>query len=316
MPKFYLGKSREEMSSYFESGNVYEGLNYKQACLQLWGNEFLDKYAAISIWEDLYKRNIEHFIVSSNRLVACRLPLGISSEFKKIRNVEHVKKFASKYGTLGLENLKPSEISSLTGYNVSKVGIVPVEPIEFWYDCVKRIRCIIGLYEALQVAFKENSELVLDCEILTSNDIPIAHRYSWVYKDEKEETSLSIVLDPPSAEPNLNDIVEYNLNIGRKILIQAIKPFINGYIHIDEEIILNENSSLGIEIIEHKYTNILLTAIFYDLWLMLVANIPAGRCKKCNKPFVQSEKGRDKIFCSDSCRVLWNRKQKSASTYF
>lgn len=138
MAKYYLGRSREEVPSRFEVGNVYEGQNYKKAAIQLWGNAFLDKYAAVSIWEEAYKRNIDHFIVGSNESVSCHLPLGISSEFKKIRNVEHVKKFATKYGTLGIEKLTTYEIALLTGFNVPHAGIVSIEPIEFWYDCAKK----------------------------------------------------------------------------------------------------------------------------------------------------------------------------------
>lgn len=310
MSRYYLGKSQKTHESFFYPGNIYEGAAYKTAAIKYWGTDFLEKSAAVSSWEQVYQKAIDFFLVSKHGdPVKSHLPTGISSQFKKIKTVEQARKFASTYGLLGISHLEDNEVMLLTQsqqpFNVGH----SIEPIEFWYALAKKVRCIMSLYDAIQSSFHENSELDLTCEAInnTSNNQPICYKYSWIYKEGREELSLSTLYDIEKGEPEINDIVKHNLEIGRKILINEIKPFINGYLCIEEEIAPNKHNALGIQIIEHKYTSNLITAIFYDLWSLMVTDVATGRCKKCGKAFVQAERGRKRIFCQDSCRVLWNR---------
>lgn len=322
MSKYYLGKSQKTHESIFYTGNLYEGVAYKKAAIKFWGTDFLEKSSAVSNWEQLYQKAIDFFLVSKHGdPVNSHLPTGISSQFRKIKTVEQARKFASMYGLLGISHLKDSEVMLLTqSQHPFNVGH-SIEPIEFWYAVAKKLRCIMSLYDAIQSSFHENSELDLTCEVINSNsnNQPICYKYSWIYKEGREELSLSTLCDTEEGELEINDIAKRNLEIGRKILINAIKPFINGYLCIEEEIVPNEvpneHNALGIQIIEHKYTNNLITAIFYDLWFLMVTDVATGRCKKCGKAFVQAERGRKREFCQESCRVLWNRKNKKNTTF-
>lgn len=312
MNRYYLGKSGEKVPSYFDVGKVYDGEKYKEAALQLWGNDFLEKSTPIIQWEEFYKKNIGHFIVGVPNQVKRILPRNIIFEFKKIRTVAHVKRFAGKYGLLGINNLNHNHIVRLTDINNPlELGYAPIEPIELWYDCARKIRSILNLYEAIQIAFEEKSELDLECEEVKSGQITVGYLYKWVYVDEGKKIILSTFLDQQAVESvELHEIANQQLKIGQMILIQAIKPFIADQIHIEEKIVENEHTSIGIEIVELKYTTTLISSIFYDLWLMFVANVPVARCKICNQPFIQSEYGRKKISCSDSCRKTRSRKNK------
>lgn len=310
MNKYFLGTSRELIESTYFTANVYQGNGYKEIFSFMNGNDFMDFNAITNTWESAYKGDIEAFVVKSNELSSSHLPLGISKDFQRIKSSTQVKAFALKYGSLGfgITAFTPNNINAFALHNAAPLRFdsTTIEPIEVWYHCANIVRAITSLYDDIQYAYEAGDELELIYENIVGGDG--GSLATWHYS---EDESISFFLHCTQQETDMlsdldsTEIRNSSLKIGQQLLINAIKPYINGHILIDIDTQKNTNNPLGINVIEHRYAENLITAIFYDLWLLLVDDIPVACCAHCNNPFIQKNKRRK--YCSDSCKTLFSR---------
>ncbi|MCK2020686.1 hypothetical protein [Peribacillus frigoritolerans] len=240
---------------------------------------------------------------------------GISNEFSKLKNTNQIIEFAFTYGNLGLaleqkerdmfEQLSQLDSSYvLTSWNAFenvKPGFTYFEPFELWWYHIDKVRKILKLYRALSRLNRGLSAEIED-SILRIGE-PTYYRRQKAFTIEWFDGTPTLV---NVKEEEASDF----LNIGRLVLRKSIERYAsNGIVIKASEIIETEKNALGFYVLEKKTTEYLITAIYYDLWQLINANMVVDICQnpKCQLPFMKIKRQQ---YCSDACKQEAYRERK------
>lgn len=232
---------------------------------------------------------------------------GISNQFSRIKNTNQLIEFAFTYGNLGLaveqkENdllelynqIDPSfSITSKDAFEIVKPGFSCFEPLELWWYHIGKVRKIFKLHRALS---RLNRGLNTEIE---DNILRIG-------EEENNDGQISYKIEWYDCTPTLVNITEGEsfdfVKIGRSVLRSSIELYAStGIVTTAGEIIETEKNDLGFYVLEKKTTEYLITAIYYDLWQLLNANMVVEICQnpKCRLPFMKRKRQQ---YCDDACK--------------
>lgn len=274
--------------SMYQTGAIRKRKDYEK----IFGKG-LFKEMKVSEWDTVYE-NIEMYVVETQEpSTFCKVfkREHIAFEFAKIKTVHDIEIFAEKYGLLGIGELKQIEAQyfksekyvpmlPLNGY------ILPIEPINLWFDIVDHVQKLVKLYRAL-INHKEIEEELLTIE-------QIHEDYSILWATNHKITALTLSKEEIES-------LSYE-TIGKRVLIAEILPIIDsGRIKITPIVNDSEKTPLKISILEAKYCSQLIIAIYYDLWKLLSKEVAINSCQNqhCQMPFIKRGKAK---YCSTACK--------------
>ncbi|WHZ03390.1 hypothetical protein QNH48_01445 [Neobacillus sp. YX16] len=244
---------------------------------------------------------------------------GIANKFSKIKNIDQLIDFAFTYGNLGL-TLEQKNIDIFEGlkkhlgtdYSVTywdafanvTPGFTYFEPIELWWYQIEKVRKVLKLYRALSRLNRGLSAEIEDT-ILRIREQAYNNRQNGYHIDWYDGTPTHVyVTDEESSD---------FIKIGRQVLRDSIQRYASkGLVIKASEIIETEKSALGFYVLEKKTTEYLITAIYYDLWKLINANMVVEICQnpKCQLPFIKVKRRKH---CSDACKQEAYRIRKDDS---
>jgi hypothetical protein len=236
---------------------------------------------------------------------------GLASEFSKIKNHEQLINFASKYGNLGLPfpshawkllkevKVWDSEVSMspLAAFSNVQPGDSYFEPIELWWHHIKTVRKILKLYRAL-IRAKKYGETEIEENVLRIELLPRHPKSNYdAYHINWYDDSWTTVRLTEKQVLNMDFI-----KIGRLVLQKLIQRFASNGIRITaSEIVESPKNDLGFYVLEKKTTPYLITAIYYELWQLINADMVVEICKNpnCKEPFLKNKRSE---YCSNACK--------------
>ncbi|PFL46653.1 hypothetical protein [Bacillus cereus] len=255
------------------------------------GDSFVDDYF---YWKDVYNYDIpmnssgletdicDKYYLMTGKIQEIKID-NISYEFAKLKTESDIVNFAQKYGMLGIK---------FDDEGLQSVGSSYFEPFEIWKETIKNFVRVLKLYRALAIGEKAN-EKIEDNLLILKADTHFGDRH-YVQWYDKKPTGFSFKNEELD---NLSFI-----DIGRKVLIQSVENYINPGIEIRAaEVIDTEKSRMGFYITERRETKYLITAIYYDLWQQMNANVSILICEnpKCQLPYMKVKRQK---YCCDACK--------------
>ncbi|PAE31668.1 hypothetical protein [Bacillus sp. 7884-1] len=232
---------------------------------------------------------------------------GISNLFSRIKSTNQLIEFAFTYGNLGLameqkENDllelynqidRSFSLTSKYAFEIVKPGYSYFEPLELWWYHIGKVRKILKLHRALsRLARGINTEIEVNILRLgeeENNDGQISYKIEWY-----------------DGTPTLVNITEEEsfdfVKIGRSVIRSSIELYASkGIVTNAGEIIETEKNNLGFYVLEKKTTEYLITAIYYELWQLINANMVVEICQnpKCRLPFMKRKRQQ---YCDDACK--------------
>lgn len=254
---------------------------------------------------------------------AARLPRGISSQFANLRDPDNkffrqsLEKLASEYGVLGITGL-PKDWAATPLYGKSQA-----EEVAWWVRYAQEVYDLLRLYRILKKA-KENGDYdaegavheVLDfVPIVRTVQRGVLNRVTDQYVVTREETRMPGVntVWRSSGERTGQGFSDNTppLQAAAYVLASTISRRLDGGITIGKgQVLPSKRSLIGYAITEERRTSYLLAAIYHDLWELITGAKAVEVCAntECNRLFAPQRK--TKKFCSDTCRVAFNRAQK------
>jgi hypothetical protein len=297
---------------YFLDDNVLTGVNsievIKGDSLHVTDPEILNEWL---LWKEFFsrenkkisgafiRRNVYQYKITGQSIE------GLASKFSKIKTEKELISFATTYGMLGLsispdyKKLLEPFIPKFNGIEVAKaltdIGDSHYEPFELWWHHIAVVRKIMKLYRALVRTNKNNSVEIEENILRTGKP-----------RKNKKGMKMYTVLwyDNTSTHVSLNEreLEEMSFaQIGRKVLIKSIGRYTRCVNIVPTEIIETEKSDLGFYVLEKKATPYLITAIYYDLWKLINANVIIEICanERCKLPYVKTKRQK---YCSNACK--------------
>ncbi|GGB71656.1 hypothetical protein [Fictibacillus barbaricus] len=226
---------------------------------------------------------------------------GLINQFAKLRSIEDIESFSKKYGLLGIEPPDNEQIKSSyyshPSFIFNKYGSSLFEPIQLWHWHINEIHQILKLYDIVKKNSSDDSvshliEIKMHTGMFGSlaEDRSVTDRYfvHWT-------TGEPILMLPEDLEE------KPLLEIGQYTLSKVLASHLYGGVHLGTGDIIRNSSTKGFKVLERRYTNSLLAAIYYDLWQKINNDMNIYICgnKSCGSPFIKA--GRKK-FCSDACK--------------
>jgi hypothetical protein len=256
-----------------------------------------------------------------------RPPRGISSQFANLRNTERsyykedLEAFTSKFGLLGITGL-PSKDGAL--FMSPKYGKTHSEDIKWWLYYANEVYLLLRLYSILKRG-KDNAnydaEGALEEILVFEQDYKVCHEGTlqdngqFTFTTHKKKTPFLRAIWKESRVETGQAFESETLTIeaAAYVLTSVISRNLAGGITIGKgEIKESRKSPIGYAIVEQRYTNYLLAAIYYDLWELITNSQPVEVCaySECNGLFTPKRKTGK--YCSNTCRVAdWRRKNGS-----
>ncbi|SMQ60886.1 hypothetical protein SAMN05444673_0435 [Bacillus sp. OV166] len=241
---------------------------------------------------------------------------GLMNEFATLKTFKDIESFSKKYGLLGIKHpdlnhlYSPHPVSQYTkkaSYIFHTYGFSVFEPIELWLWHIHEVQKILRLYDVIR---NESSEEQIR-EIIEIKD-PFEHDPSDIYFEKIQinkpfnvhwTTGERIFMLPETMrKQSLLEIGQYTLS---KILESRLK----GGIQISVSDIVRNPLTKSFKVVESRYTQYLLAAIYYDLWQIINDDRNIYKCanKNCGLPFVKT---RRKKYCSAACKQEAYRNRK------
>lgn len=256
-------------------------------------------------WATIYPGST-HFLIDTNTASNYENSFefkGLATKFSRLRSLDEIADFANKFGLLGFAAPSPSRA---TFFQRSKhIDVLELhspsilEPIDLWFDAIKRVDQLLKLYRALSKMNKTNVDTIEENILTVGENTAGIFQIHWKNGDithtviSHQEFS---ILEP--------------IDLYRKVFIEEIQAILkDGTVKISPKTIQTKKAPLGISIIEAPYTPYLITAIYYDLWKMLIEDVQIELCafEECNLPFIKSKR---QLYCNDSCKQAAYRSRK------
>lgn len=237
----------------------------------------------------------EYYIVDSgkksfkSKAFSCK---GLAERFSRLKYLHEIEDFAHEYGLLGIpypamEFLEQEDFTIQQGLSGLKV-----EPSNLWLAEIENIKKIMRLYSILKKyhvgLLPELDETLFDYK----EDENFKGRY-WITWYDGVETYVPIQHE---------EIENVNLKtIYREILVSSIERKIAKSVYLSSKFIDSPKTPIGFYALEVRYSQSLLTAIYYDLWSKIKKDEDIEFCanSNCNLPFVKTPR---KVYCNRACK--------------
>ncbi|MFJ7371561.1 hypothetical protein ACIQVU_19345 [Lysinibacillus sp. NPDC098008] len=265
-----------------------------------------DSKRHFSYWDRLeYDVCSEYYIVDSgkksfkSKAFSCK---GLAERFSRLKYLHQIEEFAHEYGLLGipypeLDSLDPKDSTINLGISGFKV-----EPSNLWLDEIENIKKLMKLYSILKKYrsgfLNELDETLFDYK----ENKRFEGHYSITWYDGVD-TYVPIQYE---------DIENASLEtIYREVLVSSIEQKIAKSVYLSSKFIDSPKTPIGFYALEIRYSQSLLTAIYYDLWSKIKQNEDIDFCANpnCNLPY---EKKPRQEYCQNSCKQEAYRIRKNA----
>lgn len=256
-------------------------------------------------WTTIYPDNT-HFLIDTNTASNYGNSFefkGLATKFSRLRSLDEIADFANKYGLLGFA--VPSSNRATFFQRDKCISVLELhspsllEPIDLWFDAIKRVDQLLKLYRALSKMNKTKVDTIEENILTVGENTDGIFRLRWKNGD-MTHTVIS----------HQEFSILESIDVYRRVFIEEIQAILkDGTVKISPKTIQTKKAPLGISIIEAPYTPYLITAIYYDLWKMLIEDVQIELCafEECNLPFIKSKR---QLYCNDSCKQAAYRSRK------
>ncbi len=248
---------------------------------------------------------------------------GLSSRFANLRNTKKkgfkadFESFVAEFGLLGILGLPGN------AYKSPMYGESWEEEINWWLHYASEVYRLLRLYRIIRKA-RNNKDY--DAEGALEEILVFKQAYKISYTGKLQDNSQYIWTEHKEETPFVDAVWTENetetgqcfpettppIEAASYVLISIVSRNLAGGIILGKgKVVPSKKSPMGYSIVEQRYTNYLLAAIYNDLWELIRDDQPVNVCgySGCTNIFVPQRKTGE--YCSDACRVASNRKRKA-----